>query len=129
MKPFPVVVSAAVPARVDDERAMGESLAWSIRAAGAVPPMAQTAGSTTGIGSTQNGSDQVSRVFFPSLEPAVATNEESLRIPHEARILGLNATGTRWVSSNTVSMAPLAPHTTRKSAARVTPEVTPSRSR
>src|SRR6266566_1258726 len=81
-----------------------------------------------GIGATQKTSAHVSNPFFPSRVSAwlTAAKEAWFRIPQLAPSEGLKATGTPWVSSKTVSIAPAAPHTIWKSAARTTLASAPS---
>src|SRR6266511_238187 len=76
-------------------------------------------------------SDQVSRPFLASRVDAcgVLANDAVSRMPQLGPTLALNGTGTPCVSSHTVSIAPAAPHTTWKSAARATVAVAPSRMR
>ena len=84
-----------------------------------------------GIGSTHARSLQVSRALFLSGVAAcvVFVKDESLRMPHPARIFLLKGARTPCVTSTTESIAPLAPQYTWKSAARVTLASTASISR
>src|SRR2546423_344754 len=88
-----------------------------------------------GAGSTQYGSVHVSTVFRWSsvLVWSRPTNEESSRMPHDARTTGENGTGALCTTSITESITadPLlvAPQYTLKSAARVTVPRIASRSR
>src|SRR5882672_6973591 len=134
MKPLPVGAVAprpAAPAKLEDWNTTGLRRAWFCSTAGAFPGAPQRVGATNApIGSTQYMSVHVSLALLVSGVDAAAVpammNDESFRIPHDARTFVLNGTEILWVSSNTVSMAPFAPHTIRKSAARVTVAPTPS---
>src|SRR5262245_45211012 len=81
-------------------------------------------------GATQKMSDHVNKPLFPSCVFAAtvppSVNEESFRIPQDARIAVLKGTGTLWVTSMTESIAPPVPQNTSKSAARVTVDVSAS---
>src|SRR5437660_9865664 len=128
MNPVPVAAGAAPNAT--EVSAIGLSRAWFIRNAGVValhPPLPRYAGA----GSTQKMSDHVRSPLFLSavLAAGVLVNEESLRIPHDARMVGLNATRTLCVTSRTESTTPAAPQNTSKSAARTTLEVIASKFR
>src|SRR5439155_2126309 len=133
MKPFPVVVyaAAAVCAKLDavSRIAMGLSLATflSLAATCAGPPQSIFVVSwglarNAGIGPTQKMSDHVSRPFLTSRVIAWVTplNDAVSKMPQLGPTMLSNGTGTPWVSSHTVSIAPAAPQTTWKSAARVT---------
>src|SRR6266545_1114857 len=76
-------------------------------------------------------SDHVSRPFLASRVDAcgVLANDAWFRMPQLAPTRASKGTETPCVSSHTVSIAPAAPHTTWKSAARATVAVAPSRMR
>src|SRR3990172_10424710 len=73
-------------------------------------------------------SENVSFRLLWSVVPAagVFVNDESFRMPHEARMFGAYGTRTLCVTSTTESTTPLAPQYTLKSAVRSTFEVMPS---
>src|SRR5882762_8979125 len=125
------LVSFTLLANRDDWNTTGLNRAWLCSTAGdcAAPPQRVM---NAGIGATQYASVQVSNVLVSGTVAKLVPprmNDESFRMPHEARTLVLNGTGTWWVMSNTESIAPLAPHLTLMSAARATVVVTPSRLR
>src|SRR3989442_260900 len=117
MKPLPVAATVAVFANSTPLIEIGVSFAWSMKNAGvcAVPPhrVATPKGgeSSVGTGSTQKISDQVKRPLFASRvsDWVVLVNEESFRIPHDARIFVLNGTGIWCVTSITESTFPAVP--------------------
>src|SRR6266571_5496010 len=102
MNPLPVGAVAprpAAPAKLEDWNTTGLSRAWFCSTAAGLPGAPQRVGATNApIGSTQYMSVQVSLAFVVSGVDAAAVparmNDESFRIPHDARTLVLNGTGT-----------------------------------
>src|SRR5882672_2203601 len=112
MNPDPVPGSDAVPAYVEDraDTALRRTRFCSRAGLCALPPHWLK---YAGTGSTQKMSDQVSSALFPSAvcvwSVPPKTKDESVKIPQDARSLGLKETRTRCVTSTTESIAPFVP--------------------
>src|SRR5438477_6368865 len=137
MNPGPVAVyldaptPAALYAEALSRMAIGLKAAVFWSGAAALSASVPHSSVYRGSGGTQETSAHVSSPFLPSRVDACGTvaKEAWFRMPQVGPADALKATGTPCVSSNTESIAPAAPHLTRKSAARTTLASAPSQIR